>query len=434
MFSQLKKGAVAYFCFNIANACSAILLIPLLVYFLGIAEYGKIAVFESLSRIVYTILMSLSSFIIIDYYKCEKTEFSEYLFNSIILTFIVVVGMLVLIYIISQFTQSVLEVNSYYLLFIPFISLGQIALNIISSIYQADYNINKFITINVIVLVVNVTLTVFFIAVLKMNYFGRIIALFFTNIITIAIFTICLKKMNLLKYNVNIKHIKSLLYYNLPLLPHNISVNLIQSLDRIIVQFFCGSAVTGIYSIGYKLGSSVTLIQSALHRTTTPYIFRLIAKLTTDSKNKIVAIGYIITLLLFITATLVSIFSYIITRYVANNHYNLITYVATIIAFSFAINGIYAFFANFIFYNKKSKIIVSITVSGALINLTLSLLLVRYMGAIGASVAILITMLYTTALTVGTANKYYSFSWFKSVSVLKLKRSFKGELNENNYR
>lgn len=62
----------------------------------------------------------------------------------------------------------------------------------------------------------------------------------------------------------------------IPLMPHYLSEFILQSSDKIMINYMCGSEATAIYSIAYSTGSLITLITSAVNSSFAPYQYQKI--------------------------------------------------------------------------------------------------------------------------------------------------------------
>ena len=53
---------------------------------------------------------------------------------------------------------------------------------------------------------------------------------------------------------------KEMLRYAIPMMPNSLSWWISNSSDKYIVTWFCGTAVTGIYSVAYKMPSMISVV------------------------------------------------------------------------------------------------------------------------------------------------------------------------------
>lgn len=109
---------------------------------------------------------------------------------------------------------------------------------------------------------------ILFLAVIKIGVYGYLLAMNLSNLGAILFLVISCK---LYKNFISIKRInwklaKDMIKYSLPMIPNYISWWFNNCSDRYMVSFFCGTSVTGIYSVAYKIPtilSSMTSIFSS---------------------------------------------------------------------------------------------------------------------------------------------------------------------------
>uniref|UniRef100_UPI0014854AE5 polysaccharide biosynthesis C-terminal domain-containing protein n=1 Tax=Sphingobacterium daejeonense TaxID=371142 RepID=UPI0014854AE5 len=75
-------------------------------------------------------------------------------------------------------------------------------------------------------------------------------------------------------------------------------------------------------------------------------------------------------------------------------------------------NGFYILFVNYIFFVKKTKQLASITIGCAFLQLCLSYILVKYLGAIGAAYSTVIVSLVNFIIVMLFSMKIYPMPWF----------------------
>lgn len=95
-------------------------------------------------------------------------------------------------------------------------------------------------------------------------------------VITQAIFGICLFVYNL-KKNTKIFNLELWKYafsFNLPLLPHYISIYILQHSDRIMIQKMCGLSEVALYSVVYNFSMVLNIVIDSLNHAVIPWLYR----------------------------------------------------------------------------------------------------------------------------------------------------------------
>ena len=81
------------------------------------------------------------------------------------------------------------------------------------------------------------------------------------------------------------------LRFNIPLLPHYLSMNVLSSSDRIMIGNMVGTSEVGIYNLAYSISLIMTMFNNALLQTIEPWIYR---KLKENKATDIAQVAYAI--------------------------------------------------------------------------------------------------------------------------------------------
>lgn len=181
---------------------------------------------------------------------------------------------------------------------------------------------------------------------------------------------------------------KKMRNYSVPLIANSVGWWINGSSDRYIVTWMCGLAENGIYSVGYKIPSILNMIQIIFSQAWT-----MSAVKEFDSKNcnsffsniySIYNCGLIILCSgITITSKLLAHILYAREFFVAWKYVPFLTMAIVFGSLSGLLGGIFA-------AAKDSRIYGKSTIIGASINLILNVILVYYIGAMGAAVATLV--------------------------------------------
>ncbi|MBT9147866.1 MAG: hypothetical protein DDT32_01632 [Syntrophomonadaceae bacterium] len=206
-------------------------------------------------------------------------------------------------------------------------------------------------------------------------------------------------------------HTREYLAFGLPLVPAALSHQVVTSSDRYVIGMFLGTVFVGYYSPGYVLGSIIVMFMA-------PLIFMLPAVLSKYyDENNIDAVKTVLRyslkyfLVLAIPATfglsllskpLLTILS---TPEIASQGYLITPFIAV----SFLLFGAYAVISHILILKKKTKFAGIIWIMAAILNLGLNLILIPYMGILGAAITTLIAFTFAFILTTHYSFKYLTF-------------------------
>jgi O-antigen/teichoic acid export membrane protein len=218
------------------------------------------------------------------------------------------------------------------------------------------------------------------------------------------------------------KNLREYLSFGLPTIPGNLSSWIVDSSDRFVIGIYLGTAFVGYYYPGYTLGYIIILIL-------TPFSILLPSLLPkyyedNDIEKVLLYLKYSLKYFLLVaipTAFALTILSKPILMILTTQAIALHGYLITpFVAVSGLLFGFYAIISNVIILEKKTKIMGSIWIIAALINLGLNIIIVPHFGILGAAATTLTAYALAFILTVNYSSKIFPIDFnlifiFKSI-------------------
>tara|TARA_Y100000768_G_scaffold389020_1_gene390453 strand:+ start:16803 stop:18044 length:1242 start_codon:yes stop_codon:yes gene_type:complete len=266
---------------------------------------------------------------------------------------------------------------SYFILFTLSGGLEYLTLSLLKS--QRKYNsVSLFISIKII------SFLIIFYS-LKLGFDAAIITYFLCSIVTNTIFMFIVFDIKILK-NVKIDF-KSIKNYSKNIHLNNIFTDLENKSDIIIITIFLGNDVIGIYSLVVVLAQIINHITHILIQTIAP-IFKSIS-----TKEIVLLFNFLLLTSVVFSSTL-----FISQKFVLSFLYNLTEPIAyktlSILCLAVIPETLTRLILTFYKYGEGSKKFVSrIALITALMNISLNILLVPFLGIVGAATVSLITYL-----------------------------------------
>lgn len=200
---------------------------------------------------------------------------------------------------------------------------------------------------------------------------------------------------------------KYALMYNLPLIPHYLSQTVLSSADRIMIKEMVGESEAGIYSLAYSASLIMTLFNTALMQTISPWLYQ---KIKDKKINEIARVAYISLILIAVLNLILILFAPEIIRIFAPKEYYDAIWIIPPVAMSVFFMYSYDLFAKFAFYHEKTVLIMLASVFGAILNLFLNYIFIGIYGYIAAGYTTLICYFFYTLfhyiLMNGVCKKY----------------------------
>lgn len=201
---------------------------------------------------------------------------------------------------------------------------------------------------------------------------------------------------------------------SVPLIFNSIGYLIINQSDRLIINSMLGSAAAGIYSFAYSTSLPIGVISSSLNSAWTPEFFDY---LDNDKESELVirANRYFINFT-FIGACLMLVSPEVLKILGTTEYYDGLTMVPAVVL-AYYYQFLFTWPVNYETYFKQTKVIAISTIIAAIVNIFLTVLLVKAVGVIGAAFASLLSFALLFFIhhvfSIKTIDRYpFKLSWY----------------------
>lgn len=410
--SKLFSSFGVYFGSTLFNAALPFLMLPIFTRFLSKTDYGIVSMFTVLCGFLMP-FMGFSTIGILsrEYFNRNKTDFKLYVGNIFIILFLSVIPIFLILLISSPDIANLAEIPQNVIWLVLVFSFFSFLLNIALTIWQVQSKAIRYGIFQIGQTVINVLLTVAFVVWLHLGWQGRIWAQVLA-VVSVGLICFCfLIKNNFIKLKFNKIIFKDSLRFGLPLIPHTLGAIIFSMSDRFFITNMVGIESTGVYAVGYSIGSIIGFIEHSFNLAYAPWLFEKLSFNNHDIKKKIVKYTYIYFILILLLAFFLTVSAPFIFRVFIDKKFEASQVYVFWIALSFSFSGMYKMVTNYIFYVKKTHILAWVTFASALINIVLNYFLVKKCGAIGAAISTLIINIIFFFLTWILSDRLYKMPW-----------------------
>jgi len=200
-----------------------------------------------------------------------------------------------------------------------------------------------------------------------------------------------------LSSSVSMEILKKMLKFGLPFLPSALSIFLIDSVDRKLIEHFLGLEAAGIYGAGYKVSLVIKLFINAFNVAWVPFFLSLAND--ENAKNifaKVLTYFTLICSLIFLVFTMfmnqvvrIKLFGYTI---VGEEYWGSLQIVPVVIL-AYVCYGFYVNFQVSVFLKHKTKYFAYINIAGAVTNIVSNIFLIPAFKLMGAAYATVLSYL-----------------------------------------
>ena len=413
---NLWKSMSVYTVSNLSRQAIGFVLLPVITGYLSTGQNGDLTTITTIVTFLGSfMILSAPGAINLEYFRQDqgKENFPIYISSALVNPLILFIVLTLLSFLLGPILADWLEIPRHWIYLIPLLALTTLLPQVLSIIYQAKSQPLQYAAYNISMTALDLLFSILLIIGLSMNWEGRIIGNFGTKMLFGIIAFFLLYRSGLLRFKINWTYSKDALSFGLPLILHILSVNVMDLSDQLFIREMIGKEELGIYSIGYKIGMIILILQAAIVMAWRPFLFEKLKKITPQRKKEIVKLSYLIMLGLVIAAGILYLISPLLFKYfvLSPTYQGGLKYVG-IIALAYVFLGWYKMFAGFIIYTKNNKYLSYIAVFNIFFNLLLNYFLIKTHGTMGAAYATAISYFSFFIITFVVSNRMYPMPWF----------------------
>jgi len=261
--------------------------------------------------------------------------------------------------------------------------------------------------------IVDFSLSFYFVVYAEAGAVGRVWGYMITMVIFASIAVFLLVKDRLLAFKTieNSESVKSALRFGVPLMPHVLGLFLLNMVDRAVISNVLNLEKAGIYMVAAQIGMVISLVLQAVNKAYVPWLFRKLKIGEYKQKIKIVKFTYFYYAVLFVFVGLAFSLDKGFILIAIDERYSEVIYLIPWIFLAQAFKGGYLTVTNYLFYEKRTGELATITIICGLINVALLVYLTSHYQLVGAAWSFVISMFLQWVTTWFVANKRHPMPW-----------------------
>lgn len=361
---------------------------PIFTRLLSQKEYGLYNNYASWSSIVFIVVtLNLQTTLISARYDHEN-HFDDYIFSCLALSFVSTVAWAIIFNVFADYFLKFLGISRFHLnvMFVYLLFIAPVTMFQTRERYSYEYK--KTVLISVVLSIGTALLSVILVVVMPNKLTGRILGASLPAII-IGIFVILYFILN--RKKVIISYWKYALLICIPYIPHAFSLTLLNSMDRVMINKWCGAEQTAFYSLAYSCSVIVTMLLTALNSAFAPWLGEKLA-LKKYEEIKYFSKKYI--WLFFYLAVGIMLLAPELMLILGGRSYIDAMYVLPPVIMGSVCQFLYTLFVNVEQFSKKTGWMAIATVLAASMNYILNFILIPRFGYIAAAYTTLISYLF----------------------------------------
>lgn len=373
---------------NFGSKILSFLMVPLYTRVLAPEEYGMYD-FYITTILLLTPLLSMNILDAVIRFALDKNSEPEKIFTiGLKFCFRAIIICLALV-ILNQWTNTFDIFTKYPVFFVIYFSLSML-FDLLNQFTRGLEHLSDVAVAGVINTFVLVTLNVLFLVVVKLGLTGYFAAYCIAFAVACIYLIVRIKVWNYIDFSAikkgELQH--EMVKYSAPMILQNIGAWINNLSSRYIVTALCGSAANGIFSVAYKIPSLMLVFQTIFNQAWTISA----VKSQEDGKDDFYTRVYSFYNLGFVLlcSCIIGV-NKIVARILFSNEFYTAWKYSPFLIITVIFNSLAGLLGGILIARKKTTLIATTTLSGAVVNLILNLILVKFAGPLGAAIGSLVS-------------------------------------------
>lgn len=410
---KLLSNSIIYTVSGLLLKCFGFFLLPFYTAFLTTEDYGITSIANSfIMTASFIAALSLYSAILRFYidYKNDKNKLKRFYGTVISFTFLFSFVLLVLSYVFRDYISKKIfsGLNYYPTILVCFISLiFYCQHSIYDNILKSQQKAIKSSILAFLYSVTTVSITMYLVVARKLGANGVILGMMISGAIYTAFFIIDMIVHKEIIFCIDFKILKESLKYSLPIMPHNLSTQIVDFISRSIIGISGSLSSLGIYSVALQFGTIADTIQLYVDQAYGPWLYERLHEKEEGYQRTIRSLVKLLISLIGLFFVVLPLFAHdYIVLFINHSYYDAWKLVPFIVIV-YGIKTIYYFYVEVLFYYKEaSRVLFVATLTSGIVNVALSYILIPVFGAFGAIASNGISMVIRVVIITFISRKF----------------------------
>lgn len=410
---SLIRNILLFFIANFMPKAITFFMVPLYTYCLSTEEYGTV-------DLLITSIQLLLPFLTIQVqdamlrFSLENNNSKSDVF-TVGLRIVIIGGLLLFFACIMGTTFDLIKLDLLYLIIFFIMYILHAFKNIASYFCRGIDKIGILTTSNITLTLATVLCNLVFLLGFKWGVFGYLLSLCVGNLLGVLILFFGAKLYKYIKLTLSDKALtKKIIVFSIPMIFSAVSWWVNSSLDKYILGYYCGTSAVGLLAVAYKIPSILSLFGITIANA---YSISAIKDFDKNDKDAFLGNSYSVINICFVLMCSVLMITnvYLSKLLFSNDFFSAWKYVPPLLI-SALMSQLSLMCEQYYVAMKKTKIISTTAITGAIINTVLNVLFIPVYGTYGAAIATALSIFVVWLIRYMVLSKY-----------IKLKHNFFAE-------
>lgn len=410
---KVVVNSLIYSVSGIMLKCFSFFLLPLYTAYLTTADYGITSLASSFTGFMaFVVALSLYSAVMRFYvdYKRDAEKLRRFYGSVCVFAFLSGVLWIGIFTLLRQWTSQTLFSGTP---FFPIILVCLLELlftvqqTIFDNILRSQQRAFLSSILTIVLFLGRLALNITFVVGLKMGALGTLLASAIANFLFSVCFFFYLMRTKQIFLCLDWGILRDALRYSVPILPHNLSTHIAALVSKILISSAASLGQLGVYSVASQFGVVSDTIQTYISNAFDPWLFEKLKEHRSDFRQSIRSVVKMLIAVIGLLFVGIALFSQdYILLFVAEAYHGAWVYVPLIVLVYSIKTAYYFYLSVLLYYKKASRLLFTATLTGSLVNVALSAVLVPLWSVYGSIAADAISVLIRIAIIVVIAGRF----------------------------
>lgn len=374
----LKGGLFSIYSF--INRGFSFILLLVLANYIAPAEYGYLSLFSTVVMVLgYFMALSSEGYMSVAFFSEGESGIKNTFSCILAISIIVSILLCMVLGFSGNHLAVLLDLDQKILLCAVIIAFFTVFKNLLLDYFRIREKVVVYGWISCGVAFLNFIVSIFLVKNLSLGWQGRVYAWLGCTIVFGLIGMWYFLKAGYFTLQIR-SYLKPILIWSIPLIPHLATAFIRQGCDRYIINYYHTIEDVGLFSFALNLVGVITMIGYGFNQSNSVDIYKVLGGRDMSVANKLQHLARnrkMFLMLYFVITLLVAVIGYCITPVILPKYTDAMNYFIILSIYGFFV-CVYLVYTNYLFFFKKTKKLMYITISSAVIHLLLSLWLTRY--------------------------------------------------------
>jgi O-antigen/teichoic acid export membrane protein len=214
-----------------------------------------------------------------------------------------------------------------------------------------------------------------------------------------------------LRWTLRVSFVRELVAFGLPLVPHALAGVLLANADRWLVGAARGTETLGIYGAAAQLGMVMSVLADAFVKAYNPWLYARLQARNRQDYLCVVGAAYVAVPGFLIACSVLGLMLVVASTAALGPEYREAASLLPWFALGGAFSGIYYSYSPLFFFNSRTGLLATTTVTIAAISLPISWLMVSCFGTVGGAASYACTQLLLAVGAAWVASRTFDLPW-----------------------